>query len=218
MSRICVLACFLLAAFVGGITALESCPPGSYNIMTMNIMNTSTMSCGFCPAGRYSDQPNATDCTTCPTCPTGRTSVPGSSSANACCAGSTAVFLGSEVTVSGTDSSVVDGNCFSSHVGAGVVNYPPNSKCRITTSEAGLLRVDNFDVEADGDQCDSDWDHLSIGGNKYCGTNAPEMVSVVAGESFEWKSDGGAEAKGFKICVTFPLGVARWLHDRFKLF
>jgi hypothetical protein len=52
------------------------------------------------------------------------------------------------------------------------------------------------------------------------------MVSVVAGESFEWKSDGWnhrrlewkAEAKGFKICVIFPLGVARWLHDRFKLF
>ena len=212
MSRICVLAFLLAAAFVGGTTALESCPLGSY--MT-TIMDTSTMSCGFCPAGRYSDQPNATDCTTCPT---GRTSVPGSSSTDACCvAGSTAVF-GPEVTISGTGSCVVDGNCFSSHVGAGVVNYPPNSKCGITTSEAGLLRVDNFDVEADGDQCDSDWDHLSIGGNKYCGTNAPEMLSVVAGESFEWKSDGGVEAKGFKICVTFPLGVTRWLHDRFKLF
>ena len=207
MSRICVLA-FLLAAFVGGTTALESYPPSSY--MTM-IMNTSTMSYGFCPAGRYSDQPNATDCTTCPT---GRTSVPGSSSTDACCvAGSTAVF-GPEVTISGTDSCVVDGNCFSSHVGAGVVNYPPNSKCRITTSEAGLPRVDNFDVEADGDQCDSDWDHLSIGGNKYCGTNAPEMVSIVAGKSFEWKSEDGTKAKGFKICVIFPLGVARWLHDR----
>ena len=74
-------------------------PPGQLYDHDHEYYNTSTMSCGFCHAGRYSDQPNATACTTCPT---SRTSVPGSSWADACCAGSTAVFLGPEVTVSGT--------------------------------------------------------------------------------------------------------------------
>jgi hypothetical protein len=62
----------LSAAFVGGATAVESCPLGSY--MTA-IVNISATSCERCPAGRYSDQAGATDCSA--VCPVGQTSVPG---------------------------------------------------------------------------------------------------------------------------------------------
>ena len=75
----------LSAAFVGGTGAVESCPLGSYNIMT-TVINSSAMSCELCPADLYSDQPGATECTACPT---GRTSAPGASSTDSCCAAGT---------------------------------------------------------------------------------------------------------------------------------
>ena len=77
MSRIRVLA-LLLAASVGGISAVESCPLGSY--MTA-IANTSAASCELCPAGRYSDQPGATDCIAA--CLVGHTWMPTSESYDA---------------------------------------------------------------------------------------------------------------------------------------
>lgn len=97
---------------------------------------------------------------------------------------------------------VVDGGCFSSHDDAGSSNYPSNTDCTFTTPVAGVLRVETFSVEADGDACGSDWDHLTIGGTRYCGSNAPDGVAVGEGESFVWKADGGAEATGFRICVA----------------
>ena len=77
MSRMCVLA-LLLAAFVGGISAVESCPLGSY---VTAIVNTSAASCELCPAGRYSDQPGATGCIAA--CLVGHTWVPTSESYDA---------------------------------------------------------------------------------------------------------------------------------------
>jgi hypothetical protein len=77
MGKIRLLA-LLLAPF-GGTSATESCPLGSY---INTILNSASSICDICPTGRYSDQPGAIDCTTCPT---DRTSVPGSTSADACC-------------------------------------------------------------------------------------------------------------------------------------
>ena len=44
------------------------------------------------------------------------------------------------------------------------------------------------------------YDFLTIGGKKYDGKNAPNGVTVVAGETIEWVSDGSTTHQGFTIC------------------
>ena len=81
VSQIRVLTALLsVAGLIGGTSAEESCPIGSY---ITTIVNSSATSCKLCPAGHYSDQPGAADCSACPV---GRTSLPGTSSADYCCA------------------------------------------------------------------------------------------------------------------------------------
>ena len=114
------------------------------------------------------------------------------------------------ITVDGDARCVSDGNCFSSHDGAGASDYPQNYQCTFTTLVAGVLRVETFSIEADGDVCASNRDHLTIGGTRYCGSNAPGRVLVGEGESFEWKArfrpDSDRTPTGFRICVDqFPV-------------
>jgi hypothetical protein len=83
-----------------------------------------------------------------------------------------------EVTVTGAGSCVVNGNCFRSHAGAGSSKYPPHTQCTFTASAAGVLRVQSFDVEADGDTCESNWDHLTVKGVRYCGGESSTSIST----------------------------------------
>ena len=51
-----------------------------------------------------------------------------------------------------------------------------------------------------GFQTEQRWDFLTIGGIKYDGVNAPNGITVVAGETIEWESDGSTTHQGFTIC------------------
>jgi hypothetical protein len=94
------------------------------------------------------------------------------------------------VTVDDDTTCVVDGNCFSSHASAGSSDYPNGYDCTFTASAAGVLRSESFSVEPSANACTAnEYDHLTVGGTRYCGTSSPDGVSVAAGESFVWKTN-----------------------------
>ena len=92
----------------------------------------------------------------------------------------------------------VDGDCFSN------LNYGPDEDCiwKVEEGFSGTLDFSHFDVEY-YEACG--YDHLDIGGNKYCGTTAPTNLVVAPGDEFKWHSDGNTQKSGFNACVTFTL-------------
>ena len=51
-----------------------------------------------------------------------------------------------------------------------------------------------------GFKTEARYDFLTIGGITYDGVNAPNGVTVVAGETIDWVSDGSTNYQGFTIC------------------
>ena len=111
---------FLLAAFVGGTTAVESCPQGTRSYINETV-NTSATTCELCPAGRYSDQPDSVECTECPM---GRVSLPGAVSLETCCAAGTETMARSVLNIfsfsSAADLDFTGGFVYAVNVGGAV--------------------------------------------------------------------------------------------------
>ena len=47
---------------------------------------------------------------------------------------------------------------------------------------------------------ETNYDYLTINGQRFQGTTGPNNVAVAAGSSFTWRSDGSIANTGFTIC------------------
>ena len=78
------------------------------------------------------------------------------------------------------------GQCVRS-TGYGGTGYSNNEACRITNPPAVPISVTSFSVEAHSSCA---WDHLTVNGARYCGSNSPEGI-VPDGTSIEWRGGCG---------------------------
>ena len=73
--------------------------------------------------------------------------------------------------------------------------YSNNEVCSITTSSSQVLGpCPIFRTE-------SGYDHLTIQGAEYDGTNCPQGIQLDASSMIEWYSDGSVGGDGWEICV-----------------
>jgi hypothetical protein len=72
--------------------------------------------------------------------------------------------------------------------------YGNNEACTITTHRVTTLGQCPVFVTETG------YDHLAVAGTNYEGTNCPQGVSLVAGSTISWTSDGSVSGDGWEIC------------------
>ena len=85
-----------------------------------------------------------------------------------------------------------NGACVESD-GYGAGGYQDAQSCSITLQPSAALEVISFAVE-DG------YDHMTISGTQYTGTNGP--AGVIPTTTIEWTSDHMVPAAGWKLCVS----------------
>ena len=102
------------------------------------------------------------------------------------------------MTVNGSGCAVVDsGRCVQS-TGYNDTGYSNNEACTITNPPAVPISVTSFSVEAHSSCV---WDHLTVNGARYCGSNSPEGI-VPDGTSIEWRTDGSVTRAGWRLCFA----------------
>lgn len=79
-----------------------------------------------------------------------------------------------------------------------VDQYGYNDECTIGVLENAVLNVERWSVEVD-DDCG--YDYLEIDDVTFCGIWNPDGQTIAKG-SMRWRTDGGGEYDGFKICAT----------------
>ena len=78
----------------------------------------------------------------------------------------------------------------------GAGDYGSNERCTVEVLFSGLLSsVGAFDTES------IVYDYLNINGQWYGGYTGPIEVSVSAGSTFTWSSDGNRERAGWTLCL-----------------
>ena len=79
----------------------------------------------------------------------------------------------------------------------GSAQYGNGERCTIRSEGNGTLLVSDFSTE-------SCCDRIEVGGNRYAGSgraNGPEGVSMSAGQTMTWYTDGSVTRQGFTICI-----------------
>ena len=84
-----------------------------------------------------------------------------------------------------------DGTCVTDGSG----NYGNSERCTITANTAVTLSTTEFSTE-------SCCDRITVGGLSYKGSSGPSGVSMSAGETMTWYTDGSVTNTGFTICGT----------------
>jgi len=95
---------------------------------------------------------------------------------------------------SGSQYCHVDGDCITD----GADRYANLETCTITVMDQGNLQVVEWDIES---HYSCNWDSFSVGGQKFCGANSPEGLSVQAGDVISWSSDYSVAGEGWEICL-----------------
>ena len=78
-------------------------------------------------------------------------------------------------------------------------NHGNNERCTIAVNAAGTLTATSFSTE-------SGYDYVTIGGQRFSGSTGPRGVSVAAGSSFSWHTDGSVTRSGWVICLAAAPG------------
>ena len=95
-------------------------------------------------------------------------------------------------------------------------DYFNNEACTITTPPAIRISVTSFAVEpcepAEGcPQPSCAYDHLTVNGIKYCGSDSPDGV-VTDGSPIVWRTDSSSTMAGWELCLPLrPMQVTPML-------
>jgi len=84
-----------------------------------------------------------------------------------------------------------DGRCVTDGIGS----HGPDEACTVRATMELWATASFFSVE-------NYWDHVTIGGTQYSGTNGPFSVAMSAQDPLQWSSDFSGHSGGFTVCAS----------------